>query len=202
MSLWIKICGMTDGDAVAAAVEADVAAIGFVFAPSRRQVTPAQATRVGAQVPAKIARVAVMLHPTQSLVDEVIATFQPDILQTDAEDFAGLRLPRELARLPVCRPGSPALSPLPARILCEGATSGTGQTTDWAWARALAARTQVVLAGGLDAHNVAAAVAAVAPFGVDVSSGVERAPGVKDPERILEFVAAARAAHDRIDRGE
>lgn len=84
---------------------------------------------------------------------------------------------------------------LPTRCLVEGPRSGTGQVADWTLAAAIAARTQVVLAGGLHAGNVAAAVQAVRPWGVDVSSGVESAPGVKDAARIHQFVFAARQAH-------
>jgi phosphoribosylanthranilate isomerase len=83
---------------------------------------------------------------------------------------------------------------LPAWLLVEGRASGRGARADWALAARLALRTRVVLAGGLDAGNVAAAIRRVRPFGVDVSSGVESAPGVKDPGRIRAFVAAVRAA--------
>jgi phosphoribosylanthranilate isomerase len=192
--LWIKICGLTTREAVAAAVAAKVDAVGFVFAPSKRRVTPAQAATLAREVPAHIARVAVMLHPAQELVDEVCSVFAPDIVQTDAEDFAGLRLPEGVARLPVMRDGQAVTQPLPARLLYEGKSSGVGATADWDAARALAPRTQLILAGGLNEHNVAQAIAAVRPFGVDVSSGVESAPGVKDPRRIEAFVHAARAA--------
>jgi phosphoribosylanthranilate isomerase len=83
---------------------------------------------------------------------------------------------------------------MPRRVLFEGPVSGSGQTTDWHEAAGLAARMQVILAGGLDAQNVAAAIRQVRPFGVDVSSGVERSRGIKSPEKIEQFVAAARAA--------
>jgi phosphoribosylanthranilate isomerase len=84
--------------------------------------------------------------------------------------------------------------PSPPRILFEGPRSGTGETGDWRQAAQLAELTQLVLAGGLTPDNVAAAIAAVRPFGVDVSSGVEAEPGRKDPDRIVAFVQAARAA--------
>jgi phosphoribosylanthranilate isomerase len=86
----------------------------------------------------------------------------------------------------------PAGAP-PARLLFEAARSGTGAIADWDEARALAAETELVLAGGLNADNVVAAIDYVRPWGVDVSSGVEGAPGLKDPDKINEFVARVRA---------
>ena len=83
---------------------------------------------------------------------------------------------------------------LPHRLLFEGAESGSGTLSDWDAARGLARRTELVLAGGLTAANVAAALAAVRPYGVDVSSGVETRPGMKSAAEITRFVAAVRAA--------
>jgi phosphoribosylanthranilate isomerase len=83
---------------------------------------------------------------------------------------------------------------LPRRCLLESSVSGMGERADWDEAASIAARTQVVLAGGLDARNVADAVRTVRPFGVDVSSGVEASRGVKDVGKIREFIRAARAA--------
>ena len=199
--MWIKICGMTDERAVAAALEARVDAIGFVFAPSVRRVRPPEAARLARSARGRLACIAVTRHPEQALVDEILREFAPDVLQSDAGDFLELHLPRELALLPVLRSGdagdaAPGSAMLPARLLFEGPVSGTGRTGDWGQARSLARRTELVLAGGLDAQNVAAAIAQVRPFGVDVSSGVESAPGVKSPERIAAFAAAARAAFE------
>jgi phosphoribosylanthranilate isomerase len=194
VALWIKICGLTTKEAVDAAVAARVSAIGFVFAPSRRRVTAQRASELCVDVPSTIQRVAVMQHPGQSLVDEVWEHFRPDILQTDVEDLVQLRLPEQLRTLPVLRVGADIRQPLPARVLCEGAVSGTGIVSDWTHAARLARRTQVVVAGGLTPMNVSAAIVAVDPFGVDVSSGVEDSPGHKDPAKIRAFVAAARAA--------
>ena len=227
MSLWVKVCGLRNPADVAAACAAGADAIGFVFAPSVRRVSPAEATVAAAAAPANVQRVAVFLHPTQAELDEVLAGFKPDIVQTDAADFATLQVPAGIAVLPVVRAGesreqapshngsreqAPSYkelgassllqsdipvggSLLPTRCLVEGPRSGTGQVADWTLAAAIAARTQVVLAGGLHAGNVAAAVQAVRPWGVDVSSGVESAPGVKDAARIHQFVFAARQAH-------
>jgi phosphoribosylanthranilate isomerase len=88
------------------------------------------------------------------------------------------------------------------RLLFEGPRSGTGKVADWSAARLLAARQQLILAGGLAPENVAAAIGQVRPFGVDVSSGVEESPGRKSPDRIRLFVTAAREAFARAGSGE
>lgn len=197
MTIWVKICGLTTPEAVEAAVAAGADAVGFVFAPSKRQVTAAQALQLAHPVPRRIPRVAVMLHPTQSQLDEMWSAFRPDVLQTDIEDLATLRLPMGLAVMPVVRNGiglKPDLHRNLKRILFEGPVSGVGSNSDWYSAAQLARTTQLVLAGGLNATNIADAIAAVRPFGVDVSSGVEASPGIKDPARIHEFVRRARAA--------
>lgn len=195
----MKICGLTSRDAVEAAVAAGADAVGFVFAPSKRQVTAALATQLARSLPPQVVRVAVMLHPTQSQLDEVWSAFRPEILQTDAEDLQTLRVPSGMAVIPVVRAVGPALAGHPL-ILFEGPVSGVGSTSDWQSAAQLARTTQLVLAGGLNATNVADAIAAVRPFGVDVSSGVELSPGVKDPARIHEFVRRARAAANGANR--
>jgi phosphoribosylanthranilate isomerase len=190
--MWIKVCGMTTAIAVHTAVDIGVDAVGFVFAPSKRQVTAEQAVKLSSTVPRHITRFAVMLHPAQSWVDEVLSVFKPDVLQTDWQDLAGLKLPSELMVLPVLRSGCPLPDDLPPRCLFEGAVSGKGETADWAQAAELAQQRQLIIAGGLNPANVAAAIHAVRPYGVDVSSGVESVPGVKDPAKIIEFVRVAR----------
>lgn len=200
VALWVKVCGLTTPAAVAAAVDARADAVGFVFAQSKRRVTPQRAAELAANVPAHIARVAVMLHPSQQELDEVWATFRPDVLQTDIEDLASLRIPDGLGVVPVVRAGRELPRDLPSRMLFEGPVSGTGATTDWSAAAQLASRTQLILAGGLKPTNVAAAIAAAKPFGVDVSSGVEAEPGVKDPAKIYEFVRNARDAGNGVTK--
>jgi phosphoribosylanthranilate isomerase len=190
--MWIKICGLTTRDAVTAAVEAGVDAIGFVFAPSKRHVNVLQAMELTRGVPSSVLRIAVMQHPAQVLVDEVCALFKPDFLQTDYEDLPGLTV--SVPTLPVVRAGHVVPSLLPSRVLFEGPVSGAGETADWNRAAELAKQTQLILAGGLNPSNVAEAIARVRPFGVDVSSGVESAPGVKDVRKIAEFVRAVREA--------
>jgi phosphoribosylanthranilate isomerase len=192
--MWIKICGMTTTEAVEAALEAGVDAIGFVFAESKRNLTPQRAALLAAPARGRVRCIAVTHHPDQHAVDEILTVFKPDVLQTDTEDFRTLALPASLEVLPVVRAGSEEPKPLPARVLFEGPVSGTGVPSDWAAARTLARRAELILAGGLSPENVAAAIAAVRPFGIDVSSGVESTPGIKSPDKIASFVRSARAA--------
>ena len=189
--MWIKICGLTTREAVDAAIAAGVDAIGFVFAASKRQVDVLKAVDLARGIPADVLRVAVMQHPAQILVDEVCAIFKPDFVQTDYQDGATVRIPVPL--LPVMRAGRTLPTPLPDRVLFEGPVSGTGSTSDWQRAAELARQTQLILAGGLNASNVADAIKLVRPFGVDVSSGVESEPGIKDTGKIAEFVEIVRA---------
>jgi phosphoribosylanthranilate isomerase len=192
--LFVKICGMTSPEAVDAAISSGADAIGFVFAPSVRQVSARRARELAAAARHRVACVAVTRHPTQAMVDEVLREFLPDILQTDVDDLDTLRLPESLSVLPVMRPGPSRACSLPRRFLFEGPVSGSGRTTDWDAAAELARHAQLILAGGLEVANVGSAVRRVRPFGVDVSSGVEERPGVKSAGKIGEFVAAARAA--------
>jgi phosphoribosylanthranilate isomerase len=200
--MFIKVCGMTTEAAVQAALEARVDAIGFVFAESKRRVTPERAAELAAPARGRVRCVAVTHHPEQGAVDDILSVFHPDILQTDIGDLAALRLPGSLETLPVIRAGSAEPQPLPTRVLFEGPVSGTGIATDWTAARRLASRVQLVLAGGLSADNVAAAIAQVRPYGVDVSSGVEASPGIKSPEKIASFVRSARAAFRSLEQTE
>lgn len=194
MSLFVKICGITDQAGLDAAIEAGADAVGFVFhAASARNVPPALAASLAARLPRAMLSVAVTLHPEQALVDAVLAALRPAAWQSDAEDFAALRLPQRMERWPVYRGGAAPTSP-PPRLLFEGARSGSGQKADWSLAASWARGTQLILGGGLTPANVAGAVAQVCPFGVDVSSGVETAPGRKDARRVRAFVSAARAA--------
>lgn len=195
MTLFIKICGLRSVEDVDAACAAGADAVGFVFAESVRRVTPAQAATAARAAPRGVLRVAVMQHPDLDEWHNVLERFRPDVLQTDAGDFAGLDLPHDVSRWPVYREGIDSLDgPLADMFLYEGGKSGAGKTVDWQKAADVARRGRMMLAGGLHAGNVAGAVREVRPFGVDVSSGVESAPGQKDPERIRQFITAARAA--------
>jgi phosphoribosylanthranilate isomerase len=193
MSIVVKICGLKSKQHVHAVVEAGADAIGFVFAESVREVAPSEAAALSATVPSHVRRVAVMRHPTDDEWQNVLQGFSPDVLQTDAEDFALLGIPESVERWPVYREGG-AEHDVHGTYIFEGQKSGHGETVDWSKAATLAENGQMILAGGLSAQNVAQAIRTVRPAGVDVSSGVEAAPGQKDSRLISEFVSAARAA--------
>jgi len=196
VSLFVKICGVRTVEAVEAAVSAGADAIGFnFFPPSPRYLAPEQAARLAGAAPRRILRVAVMLRPVQKEWEQVLAEFKPDCLQADANNLARLSLPAGLRTLPVYRDHEqfqPESVPAATRCLFEGARSGAGQRPDWERAARLARRNEIVLAGGLDPANIAEAVRQVRPWGVDVASGVESAPGIKDAAAMSEFVRMAR----------
>src|SRR6185312_10394225 len=158
--MWIKICGITTSDAVAAALAARVDAIGFVFADSPRQLTLEDAVALAAPARGLVRCVAVTRQPSQRHLDDILSVFRPDVLQTDTEDLRALRVPKQLELLPVFRGWDPSQgasrarpASLPSRLLFEGPTSGSGTPCDWTIAQRVARRTQLVLAGGLDADT-------------------------------------------------
>lgn len=197
MTVFVKICGLQEREHVDAAVKAGADAVGFVFAESVRRVTPDHARAISAAVPEDVKRVAVMLHPANDEWLEVLRIFDPDVVQTDANDFDTLDVPYSVERWPVFREGG-AKPDTDGAFVYEGPTSGQGEAVDWTAATGLAAKGGMILAGGLDATNVTTALATVRPFGVDVSSGVESSPGQKDSERIRQFMSAVRAAEKNL----
>jgi phosphoribosylanthranilate isomerase len=197
MSIFVKICGLRDAESVAAAVDAGADAVGFVFAKSPRRVSPQQAGSASQGIPPHMQRVAVMRHPSRKEWLAVLDEFAPDVLQTDIEDFAGLDIPPQVQRWPVIREGSAvAANDLPGVFVYEGTNSGAGEAVNWTRAAVVADRGRMILAGGLAADNVAAAIRTVRPWGVDVSSGVESKPGQKDVQLIQQFIGAVRAAEN------
>lgn len=197
MTRFVKICGITTPEALDAAVDAGADAVGFVFhGPSLRNIEPYAARALSRRLPRGVASVAVTQHPDPATVARILDELAPDAWQSDARDFDALELPACIERWPVLRRAD-AAGFLRGRVVFDAAASGEGLRADWHGAAALARQCELVLAGGLDPANVADAIAAVRPFGVDVSSGVERAPGVKDAALIRAFVAAARPGMQR-----
>lgn len=201
MSLFVKVCGITDQFSARVAERAGADAIGFVFAESARRVSPESAARISSTLAATTLKVAVFLRPSQREVDQVLSIFQPDIVQADAG--ASLILPSGVGLLPVVRDNGAPLDSAAWRpdsmVLYEGAVSGVGVRADWDLASGLAEDVRLVLAGGLNPENVGEAIRTVRPFGVDVSSGVEASRGIKDPDLISAFVAAARTSAELLE---
>ncbi len=194
MSLFVKICGITDGLAAETCVEAGADAVGFVFAKSPRQVSPERARAIASSLPDSVLKVAVFRRPGSEEIERVLDGFTPDVIQADHDtlpDGTGLVL------LPVYRQDVDEV-PRKSRFLYEGPVSGVGESVDFARAARVARHGEMILAGGLTPGNVAAAIDRVRPFGVDVSSGVESEPGTKDLDAIRSFVVAARSASERL----
>ena len=197
--MFVKICGLNSAESIQAAIDAGADALGFVFAESPRRVTPEQAAELTRDLPPSIGKVAVMFHPTQDEWAIVRDVFKPGWLQTEAADFEHLEVPSDVGCFPVYRDKASGEfddqeMQWPSHILFEGARSGVGLQPNWEHAAHIAHRTCVMLAGGLNADNVREAIIRVHPWGVDVSSGVESSPGVKDPQKIRAFVEAAKSA--------
>ncbi len=202
----VKICGLTGRADLEAAREAGADFVGFVFAPSRRQVTPAQVRAItqGLGPKGRPGLVGVFVDPDPAELEEVI-----DLCRLDRVQLSGTESPELCRRLrvPVWKTvhlaGPEALAALDRYAgLVEffhldayvpGRYGGTGTAPDWGLAAQVARAHPAILAGGLTPENVAAAVGRVRPAGVDVSSGVETA-GVKDPAKIRAFVRRARKA--------
>lgn len=203
----VKICGLTEAEGFDAAIAAGADWIGFNFFPaSPRVVTPAQAAALAARAPNGPLYVGLFVHPSEDDIATVLATLRLDILQlyTDAPRAAALR---QLFGLPVWRAiGVSTAAELPTTadgadaLLVEakppqGATRPGGNATrfDWRITRAWRPPCPWLLAGGLDPDNVAEAIRQSGAPAVDVSSGVERSKGIKDPARIAAFIKAARS---------
>ncbi len=191
MSLYVKICGITTAKSARAAVDAGADALGFVFADSPRQLAPMVAAEIASDLPGHVEKVAVFLDPAQDEIGRVLEVFNADRVQANASSLVGFG---ERPVMPVLRAAAEGY--VGERVLFEGPRSGVGDVADWEAAASMARTSDLVLAGGLDAGNVATAVGQVRPFGVDVSSGVESRPGTKDQRLIEEFIKAVRKTEE------
>jgi phosphoribosylanthranilate isomerase len=208
MRVRVKICGITDEAALDAAVAAGADAIGFVFADSPRRISLGRAVALAGRAPRRVTTVAVFDRPSPDRIAEVLAALPGSVVQAEAdESLAGHD--RFLA---VFHDGPDVVRDVEwwrrrhgwaTPVLVDGpGRGGGGLRVDAQRARSIrAAGGRTVLAGGLTPDNVGPIVRSLAPWAVDVSSGVERAPGVKDPERIERFVERARRAAASLPHG-
>lgn len=207
----VKICGITREVDAREAVALGASAIGFVFWPkSPRFIDPYRARRVARGLPAFVTPVGVFVNQPADYVNAVSGLVGLGAVQLHGDETPAYS---ERIRRPVVRAvGATALDearqwPDEVVLLVDAhdpvQRGGTGRTSDWGVAANLAARRRVVLSGGLNADNVVAGLAAVRPYGVDVSSGVEAAPGIKDAAKLRAFFAQIRAAaEDRQSDGQ
>jgi phosphoribosylanthranilate isomerase len=213
MSLVVKICGLRTAETIDAAIEAGADMLGFVFfRKSPRNIAYADAPSLDKAVAGRAKKVALVVDASDGELDAIMAALQPDMFQ-----FHGEEEPRRLAEVRT-RYGIPVMKAIGVatasdirrheeyrfvsdRVLFDakapvGAAhpGGNGQTFDWSLLADLDVGKPIMVSGGLDHTNVARAIAITGAPGVDVSSGVESAPGEKDPRRIAAFITAARAA--------
>ena len=213
MSALVKICGLNTAESLDAALEAGADLVGFVFfPPSPRHLDGATARDLGRRVEGRARKVALTVDPDDVLLATVIEVLQPEMLQLHGSEPPE-RVAAVKARfgLPVMKAIHvetsadllmvPAYAEVADRLLFDArppqdATrpGGLGNPFDWNLLRSIEPGVPFLLSGGLDAGNVAEALNITRAAGVDVSSGVERAPGQKDPDKIRTFIRAVRDA--------
>jgi phosphoribosylanthranilate isomerase len=219
MSLIVKICGLSTPETLDVALQAGADMVGFVFFPaSPRHISLEAARGLGRQAKGRAVKVALTVDADDATLANIVETLRPDILQLHgSETVARLRDIKQVFGLPVMKAvaveTSSDLAPLPGyaaaadRILFDacapkGATrpGGLGAVFDWHVLENLDLKLPFMVSGGLNAGNVVEAVRVTRAGGVDVSSGVERASGIKDPEMIRAFIRAARATEELMIR--
>ncbi len=202
--LFVKICGITDVDDALLAVALGADAVGFIFAPSKRQIAPQRARDIAARMPGETLTVGVFRNDAKERVVDVAHRAGLRAVQLHGDES-----PADTAwiseRVPVVIKAFAAGSPAADRarewgvrtILVDAPNPGSGEVFDWSLMESLPMDLDVLLAGGLNPDNVAAAVQRVQPWGVDVASGVESSPGRKDPTALRLFIQNAKAAASR-----
>jgi len=206
----VKICGITRLEDARHAVEHGATALGFIFWPrSPRYIEPAAAADIIASLSDPVTTVGVFVNASADAVRTIAATTSIGVVQLHGDEPPAFAAQ---VGLPVVRSVTlddaievmdawPSGTPLLLDAGDPERRGGTGQRVDWPRAAGIARQRRVILAGGLTADNVADAIACVRPYGVDVSSGVEAGPGVKDPDKVARFLKAARDAFERSSEG-
>jgi phosphoribosylanthranilate isomerase len=204
--VFLKVCGITRLTDALYAVQHGATALGFVLWPaSPRRVTPDQVKAIVSELPSSVMTIGVFVNESVDGIRSVVASTGLTAVQLHGDEPPAYEeaLPWPLLRavsLDAAEDASEAWAP-ETTLLVDAADSvrrgGTGRTVDWGRAALLARSRRVVLAGGLTPANVAEAIATVRPYGVDVSSGVEESPGVKDFSKVTEFLDNARTAFEK-----
>jgi phosphoribosylanthranilate isomerase len=211
MRTWIKICGTTCLEDALSSIAAGTDALGFIFAPSKRRVSPEQAQRIISQLPRDIERIGVFMNSSAAEIGSVVSSVDLTGVQMHGDEspaavYAELPLARRdtmrkiktIQVKPGCVFGFDSHGGAPGIVdiwlLDSGA--GSGKVFDWTTAKKQLGdrHERFIVAGGLTPENISDAMRAFKPWGVDVVTGVEREPGRKDPEKLKAFVAAVRRA--------
>jgi phosphoribosylanthranilate isomerase len=199
--VFVKVCGTTSEEDALLAVAMGADAVGFIFAPSKRQIAPSIARDIAKRLPPEILTVGVFRDEApQRVIDTIRFSGLKAVQLHGREPPEQGRWIRE--RVPFVIQAFAAGDRMVSRsleygvdaIMIDNPSPGSGEVFDWALAGEAPDGVHIIVAGGLTPGNVAAAMAAVRPWGVDVVTGVEREPGRKDPARLRAFVAAVRAA--------
>jgi phosphoribosylanthranilate isomerase len=214
--VFVKICGMTSEEDALLAVALGADAVGFVFAPSTRQVHAPDVRDIVKRLPTEVLSVGVFRDERPERIVDIAARVGLHAVQlSGSEPLSEVRWIRERVQCVIqgFAAGDPALATAangPADIvLIDSPSPGSGLVFDWRLAEGAPGGVRLILAGGLNPDNVGEAIRLVRPFGVDVATGVEAAPGRKDPRKLRRFIEAARASGDslgepvreRVDRG-
>ncbi len=198
-SVFVKICGITSADDALLATALGADAVGFVMAPSSRRIAPARVEQIVRRLPPEVLTVGVFRDETPRRVIELVDRCGLRAAQLHGrESIADTQQVRD--RVPMVIKAFPGGSGALAManhygadmVLVDSDTPGSGQVFDWSLAEGAPGGIRLVVAGGLNPDNVAAAIDKVRPWGVDVSSGVEIAPGRKDPARLRAFIDTVR----------
>ena len=202
----VKICGITNAEDASVAVEAGADALGFVFyRKSPRYIEPTLARQIIMNLPPLVIPVGVFVDEDQQVVRSLMDDCGLEIAQLHGNESAiyckelgrtilkALRVKDRSTFLALAEyRGRAGVRGFVLDAFSEQAYGGTGQVVDWQLAAEAAKAANILLAGGLTPDNVTKAIQAVQPYGVDVSSGVERAPGKKDHEKVRAFISAAK----------
>jgi phosphoribosylanthranilate isomerase len=197
----VKICGITSEADALLAVGLGADALGFVFAPSPRQVAAQAVRRIIERVPPEILTVGVFRNEARTRVVEIVNGIGLRAAQLHGDEspedtrWVATRVPVTIKAFPAGHRNIARLEEYGADVVLVDAESpGSGEVFDWRLAEGVADPARLIVSGGLNPGNVGDAIAHLHPFGVDVSSGVESEPGRKDPRAVQAFVAAARRA--------
>ena len=199
--MFVKVCGITSEEDALVAVAMGADAVGFVFAPSSRQIAPQRAAEIVRRLPAEIVTVGVFRDEARERVVEIAHQAKLRAVQLQGhESSADCHWIRQRVSLLIraFAAGDPLLAEADEHgadaIHIDSAAPGSGEVFDWSLAEGAPSNRRIILAGGLTPANVADAIRVVRPWGVDVSTGVESAPGRKDASKIRAFVQAAKGA--------